>query len=427
MYKIPVCKGLAPIIMINPACIQQQSKLVFYSMLKQSSQIITRLLLVISCLLAGCSSMQGPGIGLPSAVLSTHPQKVALLVPLQGQYGPSGQAIRNGFLAAYFNDKQQNPNVPTVNVTDTSQGNVTSIYQQAVTSGASLVVGPLTKPEVQTLASSGSLAVPVLALNSLEGNQNAPGNMYFYSLSPRDEADQAAQKASQAGYHRVIIIAPASAWGQSLAQAFTNRWQAQGGQVVDNVAFTPKQNLSSAIGNVLHVDKSIVSSQGFKKALKDKVPLDQMRRQDFDVIFLVASPQQARLIKPLLKFYFAGNIPVYATSAIYSGRPSPNADRDLDGIIFCDMPWVLAGPNQLPANVSNVKARVATLWPNSYNSYSKLYAMGVDAYQLSSHLAQLPGSPGLSGATGSLYLGPQHQVLRQLSWAQFRNGIPVPL
>lgn len=399
-------------------------------MIRQSSIIFTRVLVFVCCLVAGCSSVKQPGTNLPAFGLlnGSQPQRVTLLLPLQGQYGASGQAIRNGFLAAYYNAKQQNPNVPSVNVVDTSSNNVRGMYEQAVGSGTNLVIGPLTKPEVQMLASSGNLQVPVLALNSVDA-QNPPNNMYFYSLSPRDEADQAAQKAMLDGLHRAIIIAPNNDWGQNIAGAFAARWQSQGGEIVDTLAFSTKQNLSSAIGNLLHVDKSIVSSQGFKKALKDKVPLDQLRRQDFDVIFLVASPQQARLIKPLLKFYFAGGIPVYATSSIYGGTPSPTNDRDLDGIIFCDMPWVLAG-SQLPADIGSIKARIASTWPNSSGgSYAKLYAMGVDAYQLSAHFNQLSGSPqgGLSEATGTLYLGPQHQINRQLQWAQIRNGIPVLL
>lgn len=394
-------------------------------MFRQSSKIITRLFLVISCLLAGCSSVSQSGVGLPSpGVSAAQPQHVALLLPLQGQFGPSGQAVRNGYLAAYFADKQQNPNVPTVSVVDTSNTNIRDAYSQAISNGANFIVGPLTKPEVQQLAAS-NITVPTLALNSLDNNQSVSGNIYFFSLSPRDEADQAAQKAWQDGHRQAIVIAPATPWGQNIANAFENRWKSQGGQIVDTLAFNSGKNLSSSIGNLLHVDKTIVSSQGFKKAMKDKVPLSQLHRQDFDVIFLVASPSQARLIRPLLKFYFVGSIPVYATSSIYTGTPSPNTDRDLDGIIFCDMPWVL--PGSLPSGIATIKSRIATLWPNSYSSYSKLYAMGVDAYQLTTHLGQLSGSPqsGLNEATGALYLGPQHQIYRQLQWAQMRNGVPV--
>ncbi|WP_280522018.1 penicillin-binding protein activator [Candidatus Coxiella mudrowiae] len=66
----------------------------------------------------------------------------------------------------------------------------------------------------------------------------------------------------------------------------------------------------------------------------------QCRREDFDTIFLVANSRQERQIIPLLRFYYADDVSIYATSAIYS--PSVIIDYDLDGMIFDDMPWVLA-------------------------------------------------------------------------------------
>lgn len=368
------------------------------------------------------------GLPSPSTVPSGQPaQKIALLLPLQGQYGASAQAIRNGFLAAYYDDKQQGKNVPNVVVLDTSMQDVRTVYQQAIAQGADFVVGPLTKPQVGELASSGNLSVPTLALNTLDTNQSPPNNMYFFSLSPRQEAIQVAQKARQDGHHNAIIIAPATPWGQTTANAFAQSWQSMGGQVVGNLAFSREQNLADDMGNLLQVNKSVRSSKGFKKAMQDKIPLNQMRRQDFDMVFIVGSPSQARLIRPLLKFYFAGNIPVYATSSVYSGTPSPMHDRDLDGVMFSEMPWVLDATSQLPSNLGAIKSRIMSLWPSSYQTYPKLYAMGVDAYKLVQNFNRLSNSPssGLAEATGTLYLGPGHDIDRQLQWARIENGVPV--
>jgi outer membrane PBP1 activator LpoA protein len=386
-------------------------------------------LVVVICLLSGCSAGMRSSVmhGLPLPSMGAQPQKIALLLPLQGQYAASAQAIRNGFLAAYYYDKQNNSSVPDVVVLDTSMQNVRSVYDQAVAQGANFVVGPLTKDQVSELASSSNLPVPTLALNSLDTNQAVPNNMYFFGLSPRDEAIQAAEKASQDGHHNAIVIAPATPWGQGVASAFTQRWQSLGGTVVGNLAFTHEQNLSTDIGNLLQVDKSVRSSQGFKKAIKDKVPLNQLHRQDFDMVFIVASPSQARLIRPLLKFYFAGNIAEYATSSVYSGRPSPMHDRDLDGIMFCDMPWTLDDNGQLSPNLAAIKSRIIALWPSSYQSYPKLYAMGIDAYNLVQNFNRLGSSSqsALPGATGNLYISGSHEISRQLPWARMQNGVPV--
>lgn len=393
-------------------------------MLRKYSKIITRFFIVVSCLLAGCSSVSDLGVptttqSLPSP--TNQPKKVALLLPLQGQYAASAQAIRNGFLAAYYNQKQQNPNTPQVTVLDTSSQDVRSVYQQAINNGATFVVGPLTKNQVQELASQ-NLTVSTLALNTLD-SQRTPSNMYLFSLSPQDETQQIAARAREDGHERAIIIAPNTPWGQSVASSFAAAWQSAHGQIADTLMFNKQQDLASSMGSLLHVDKDVVTSQGFKKVQEENIPLDQLRRQDFDMVFMAASPQQARLIKPLLTFYFAGQIPVYATSTVYTGRPSPQNDRDLNGVMFCDMPWVLDSSSQLPPGIGSIQSRVATLWPGGSNS--KLYAMGVDSYFLMNDLHGLSGSNAYDGATGDLYLGPDRQIHRKLQWAKIENGVPV--
>ena len=46
------------------------------------------------------------------------------------------------------------------------------------------------------------------------------------------------------------------------------------------------------------------------------------RRQDADVVFLFSqNDSEARSIKPLLAFHYAGDLPVFALSNIYNGTP----------------------------------------------------------------------------------------------------------
>jgi outer membrane PBP1 activator LpoA protein len=395
----------------------------------KNARVFRSFLIIFITLLVGCANMQpnNGSVGLPRPIVQ-QPQKVALLLPLQGQYSGSAQAIRNGFLAAYYHDKQRNPNIPSVTVLDTSGKDVRTVYQQAVNEGATFIVGPLTKPQVSELSQE-KLSVPTLALNTLDGQQRVNNDLYFFSLSPRDEAEQVAQKAFQDGHHQIIIIAQGTPWGQSIANTFAQRWQELGGQIVDTLAFSSRQDLSESMRNLLKVEKKITTSKGFREAQENKVPLTDLRRQDFDSIFLVASPQQGRLIRPLLRFYFAGNVPVYATSSIYAGVPSPQFDNDLNGVIFADMPWVLDNQSQLPSGMGEVQASVMSLWPSSYNNYAKLYGFGVDAYNLVDDLNRLVSSPqqGISGVTGTLYLGPQHQIFRRMEWARMQSGTPAPL
>jgi len=332
---------------------------------------------------------------------------VVLLLPLQGSLGRSGQAVRDGFLTAY-NDAPAGAKPAHVEVIDTSTTNIQQAYQQAVSQGADFIVGPLAKSEVQSLNSMGSLSVPVLALNNLDPSQSINQHLYQFGLSPLDEASQAATMAWQQNYRSALIIVPAGSWGQNIAREFQEQWQSQGGNVADSLYYSGStQTLTLRLRNLLHF------KQG---ADKQSLPT---RRHDFDVIFLAATPDAARQIRPLLKFYYAGNMPIYATALVYTGTPQPGMDRDLDDIVFCDAPWVLTnGPN------GQLRQQISVFWPGEFRQNLRLYALGVDAYSVMTRLNSLQSSSTFAGATGTLSLNDQQRIVRQLTCARFEGGVP---
>ena len=367
---------------------------------------------------------------LPSTFSQSLPQaskQVALLLPLTGPLGSKGTAIRNGFFAAYYADKKNNPNTPNVKVIDSTSGPISDIYQQAIAQGADFVVGPLTKDNVKKLSAMSQLPVRTLALNSLiQPTDNQP-LLYQFGLSPIDEVSQVIHKAWQENHTRAIVITPNNSWGDGINQAFSQQWQQRGGVIVDSLRFSNLSNLSTQIRSLLNINLAQQRYQQLKNTVRSKLRFVPYRRQDVDMIFLAAQPNTARQIRPLLKYYYAGNVPVYALSTIYSGTANTRLDRDLNGIIFCDMPWVLNPYKMLSPSLLQIRGTIKQLWPHSYQSNIKLYALGVDAYRLVGSLTKLSLLPkfGISGATGRLYLDSNQHIYRRLLWAQMNNSQPT--
>ncbi len=382
--------------------------------------------LVLCSQLLACSGVDLPFLGKSSGSEGTvaavseggAPKKIVMLLPLQGKYGESGQAVKNGFMAAFYANKGQKESQPTIKVLDTAGQNVTAVYEKAVAEGADMIVGPLDKDQVQALIKSARISVPTLALNTVTDQKVS--NLYQFGLSQLDEADQVAQRAANDGHRQALVIAPAGAWGAGVVASFKNRWQSAGGTIVDQVNYQNSHQLSEQIRQVLHVEKSKSRAARSKQMAENSGQPTSRRRQDIDMIFLVAEPERAREIIPTLKFYYAGNIPVYATSLVFSGHRNPEQDNDLNNLQFTDMPWVLGG---MPNNLDGVKANVADLWKTSYTQNPKLYALGVDAYQLTQNLHQIPAE-GFRGATGTLYVQDNQHIYRKLSWAKIRQGNP---
>lgn len=340
------------------------------------------------------------GTGVATHVATTaniDSSRIALLLPTTGSAASAGKAVRDGFMAAYYNQ----PTGHSVKLYDTNGADIATVYKKAVSEGATLVVGPLTKSEVSRLADAG-ISVPTLVLNNIP-TQKGQRNFYQFALSPNDEAEQAASRAYAKGYTRALVIAPADSWGQGVVNSFVTQYTRLGGQVRESVAYTNSTSLDGAIKNALQAKSP--SAQNDNKATPD-------RRQDIDVIFLVATPDKARTIKPLLNFYYANNIPVYATSIIYNGVSDPFKNQDLNGIQFCTLPWYVSTSTEVSAAKANTASLPATT--------TGLYAFGYDAYNMATNFNQLAN--GYSGVTGSLYLRPNQQVYRQGVWAEFING-----
>ena len=359
------------------------------------------------------------------------PKNVAILLPLSGALKLSATAIRNGFLAAYFEAKNNGQRTPNLYFYDTTQGSINDIYQVALQNGADFIVGPLTKPNVERLITSDQINRPTLALNTVSSSFDVnrrlslPNHLYQFGLSPIDEAIQIADIAHAQRHNNVLIIAPDNTRGQEVAQAISLRWQQLGGDVVADLAYGANSNLSHSIQSLLTIDQSHARSKTLEKTIGQTVRSLPRRRQDIDCIFLVANPTFGRQIQPLLKYFFAGDLPIFATSEIYSGDTNKN-DQDLDEVMFTDMPWVLSNTQQLSPTLAAIQTQLNQLYPKSFRQYNKLYALGVDAYNLMTELNMLAIFPqlGTTAATGTLYLDEKRHLYRQLRLAQIADGQP---
>lgn len=340
--------------------------------------------------------------------IHAQPKQVALLLPLSGALQGPGTAVRDGFMAAYKSNNSETSML--VKSYDTNKGDAASLYQNAVNDGADYIVGPLTKAQVAAIATLPH-PVPTLLLN--DADTVIQENSYLFGLSPANEATQAALRAKNKGYSRALIIAPGNDWGKEVTKAFTQQWQKGGGRVVDTFLYGSTDDLNKKMKDFLQITNSQQREKKLRELLGQKIQPVISRRQDFDMIFLLAYPSKARQIMPLLNYYYAGDVPVYATASIYSGSANPLKDKDLDGIIFCDIPWVFSHQ----AGTRN--------WPEQFNSYNRLYALGIDSYTLATQLNQLilfPADQSQNGE-GILYLKPSQHVARVLEWGQFRQGL----
>jgi len=367
------------------------------------------------------ASLQLPAdLQLLRQLVQEQPQKIALLLPFTGKLSGAAGAIRDGFMAAFYQSQQIAGETPSLRLYDTNEVDINDLYDQAVRDGAQLIIGPLTKENLQELALRPGLPVPTLALNTVDNPLGVVPNLYQFGLGVEDESRQAAERAWRDGHRRALMLAPDNPWGDRSVDAFVQRWRDLGGEVVKDFRFAANKDYSKLIKQALLLNESESRARDIR-ALVGNIEFEPRRRRDLDLIFLAAQAGQARQIKPTLAFHYAAEVPVYATSEVYSGRPDPKLDQDMNGIRFSTLPWHFERRSPEKKALDKFADAAPGLQP--------LYAMGVDCFHLYPRLKQLEAvkQANFYGLTGQLQLDEQQQFRRQQVWAEFNNGRPRPL
>ena len=343
---------------------------------------------------------------------------IALLLPQAGPLAKPAKAITEGFLTAYYQAQTDGKSVPMLTLLDASKITSTlALNNEIETRQIDMVIGPLDKSYVQRLSESEPLGAPVLALNySEQDNQNS--GLFQFGLSAEDEARQAARQAISDGLRKAAVLTADTNWGRKVAEAFTAEFEVLGGRVHGSAHFS-EGTYDATISQLMNTDRSRARAKVIRKLMQQKVEFEEHRRQDLDMVFLSALPNDARQIKPTLSFHYANDLPVYATSHVYGGHPNAMTDQDLTGVRFVDTPWNLAPPSTNKISLSQQRKDVDS-------RFGRLYALGLDAFQLHPYLLQLAALPqsSIEGETGRLSVVNSSRVERTLNWAIFDQGIP---
>lgn len=367
------------------------------------------------------------------------PAKVALLLPAGSNFASASTAIREGFFAAYADAARNQAPRAAVRVYDSGGSGPSAVkaYQQAVADGANLVVGPLTRGEVAAVFGQPQLPVPLLALNHPD-NQTLPASgASEFGLLPETEGAQAADHMVERGIHTVYVIISDEDFAQRAAGAFKAELEARGGHVA-GMAKLPADavNDADAIG-ALHMPTAATPSD-VVPAPSDVVPAPgaapassaaaaatpaPIEAGNGSGIFISMRPEQARLLLPQLQVAHVA-LPVFGTSHIYAGVDDASADADLNGVEFCDAPWLFDAQPGLPNH-----AAIAAQLPAARGAAARLFALGMDAWNLVPYLDWLREHAGsyLPGATGQLTADQFGRVRRVLVWAKFQDGLARPL
>lgn len=300
---------------------------------------------------------------------------------------------------------------------DTTSQPISQLLAQAQQDGATLVVGPLLKENVDDVIKSNT-PLNVLALNQPEKVESR-ANLCYFALSPEDEARDAARHIHQQGKQTPLLLVPRGALGDRVVSAFADEWLKLGGASVLQQRFGSTAELRAGVnggGGIALTGtpvSTLPSAQNSSLGSADEMPLSS--GGSVDAAYILATPEQIAYIKPMIAMRNGSqnNVTLYASSRSAQGTAGPDFRLEMEGLQYSEIP-MLAGSN--PALMQQALSAVR----NDY-SLARLYAMGADAWSLANHFTQMRQTPGfeLNGNTGDLTATQDCVINRKLSWLKY--------
>jgi outer membrane PBP1 activator LpoA protein len=309
-----------------------------------------------------------------------------VVLPLESQvFARAADAVLRGFLTAAKSDKADG----RVSVVGYGDGGLDGALVAARFAEPEWIVGPLTREDVTALSRQVEPLPPVLALNQPDDPAMLPAQVLTFSLAAEGESRQAAMRMKADGVRSCALIVGNGPLQHRLAAAFEAEWLRQGGSIASRHAVA-----DSTVGKRLR---------------------EEIRRNNPDAVFLALDSTDAQRVRPAL-----GLARIYATSQVYEGQDETLL-RDLDGVRFFGMPWIVQPDASALATYSRDETGNASL--------DRLYAFGIDAFRLLWALRNT-GDPSLvsvDGVTGHIALAAPRQFGRDGVLTEIRDGRLVPL
>lgn len=350
-----------------------------------------------------------------------QPTRIGVILPLSGSFKTLGEAVQMGLVSA--NTSTPDRSLVFIDSALAATDIALALEQAQV----EFVIGPLLREDVDKVQSLPNWHWPTLFLNSKQNSDVAPvPEQFYFSLSAEDEAAQMVDLFRQQHYQHPILISAQNPISQRMAQHFQQMWQRSGGTVVESYSYQNQEELRTLINTFLETAASTERVKELERLTGRSVRAEMHSRLDIDAIYLLADPEQTRLVKPFIDVTVsptAPPLPVYASSRSHSLAIDRTDIRDLAGLTMTEMPWLVP---QSPK--SALRSEYESLFSEQDETQQRLFAMGHDALTMIGRLKQQQMFPALvyHGLTGSLRLTPQQAVQRQLTVAQYRGGRLVP-
>ncbi len=355
--------------------------------------------------------------------------RAALLLPLTGRHAAIGQALLNAAQLALFDVADDRFALVVRDTQGTPEGARLAI-RSALEERVNVVLGPLFASSAFTVA----VDTREVGLNMLtfSNDQAVAGDGVFIAgMPPSEQVDRIVDYATRQGLQRFAILAPQTAYGSAVTQAFRQAVYERGAELVRNVSYDPAaSDITPEVRVLAQYDErhqALVEEREKLEALQDEASklalgrlenLDTLGKPDFDAVLLPIGGRSLLSIASSLAFFDVDPAEVKFLGTALWNDPSLGSEPTLQGGWFAaPSPELWEGFQRRYRNTyGSTPPRIATLAYDMTALAAVLARATSGAGQAPDFsVARLTDPSGFSGIDGLFRFSEQGTVQRGLA------------
>ena len=181
-------------------------------------------------------------------------------------------------------------------------------------------------------------------------------------------------------------------------------------KIAEYKTFTNRESGQDIFSNLLLSDQSLKRKRKLSRIISKDLDHKSRSRQDIDSLFLSVNTQEARGLKPALDYSYFKGMKVFLVNDWQGDIQFQKTDKDLEGVISIDFPFMLPTPLPDDLKVLSIKTRN--------------FAIGYDAFEIA---LLLKGTRNLSrtsykGLTGEITFKDKN-IERKSIIFRIKNGL----
>jgi ABC-type branched-subunit amino acid transport system substrate-binding protein len=242
------------------------------------------------------------------------PPRVALLLPLTGNYAALGTAMNRAAEMALFDVAGKEFALMPIDTGGTPEG-ARAAASKAISEGAQLILGPLFATEVAAVRDQARSAHVNVVSFSTDASVAGDG-VFLMGFLPRQQVERVVNYAISQGIKRFAVLAPETPYGQAVA-ADLQQVAAAGGAAVTRSAFygTNEQEITKTIKDFADYDRRHAAALALRAPYEGKTDAESRRQLarlkridtvgdvDYDAVLLPEGGLRLILVGSLLPFF----------------------------------------------------------------------------------------------------------------------------